>query len=537
MTTACGQDSNALSAIVFVVCWCTNVSLYMVLLLQRRCSHASTLRLSSFLVSFLLPYTCIFCLLVSNNVSMVQQFWWLNWVTTSLETLNGFFNVLSYVVVFIVASTTFRTTLRRVGLEQWDSFYSDRNSRWCGLCGLCHLIRKFRWNRAMLLVLACLDGIDEHGDDHLDRQLTSSLNQFFAFSSQSSSDHKRSSSLTSLTSSNNTMPILYDDLFEIVRMLGQGSFGKVELVIAKESLGRIVQGRHYAVKVFDERSRTQYEERCLYNERDIMRSLSHCGIVKQIDALQWVSRGVTVRSLVTEYCAGGTLERLVSERGAVHSHLLLRYSAEVLDALAYLHGKGVLHRDLSPDNVLLTVFNHCKLADFGLAKTTDTVHTIWVGKFLYMAPEVHSPPQGSGGPRYGAPADIYSYGRVVRFLADGSVPPESIPVSRMVSSFEIASWDDSHASSDVFRIGSVCSANQSEWSRLVDWTTALLPAERPTAEQLRTAPFFREVNWADLRRQCVEADNIDGEDETYQEMDSDQSEHYTFPAGALALSM
>ena len=45
----------------------------------------------------------------------------------------------------------------------------------------------------------------------------------------------------------------------------------------------------------------------------------------------------------------------------------------------------------------------------------------------------------------------------------------------MVSSFEIASWDDSHASSDVFRICSVCSANQSDCSRLVDWTTALLP--------------------------------------------------------------
>ena len=44
-----------------------------------------------------------------------------------------------------------------------------------------------------------------------------------------------------------------------------------------------------------------------------------------------------------------------------------------------------------------------------------------------------------------------------------------------MSSFEIASWDDSHASSDVFRISSVCSANQSDCSRLVDWTTALLP--------------------------------------------------------------
>ena len=47
-------------------------------------------------------------------------------------------------------------------------------------------------------------------------------------------------------------------------------------------------------------------------------------------------------------------------------------------------------------------------------------------------------------------------------------------VSRTVSSFEIASWDDSHASWDVFRISSVCSANQSDGSQLVDWTTALL---------------------------------------------------------------
>jgi len=212
------------------------------------------------------------------------------------------------------------------------------------------------------------------------------------------------------------LPVTFHDLFEIEKFLGSGSFGKVELVCAKRNADNIEQDTLYAVKIFDNRVRDLYEEQSLYKERDIMQSLHHPGIVRFITSLQWVSRGEVQRAIVTEFCPGGSLQQKVEKEGlpGLPMQRVVRYAREMLHALRYLHHAGVLHRDLSPDNVLLTHDDHCKLADFGFAKRALLADTGLVGKINFMAPEVLQSSQS-----YGPAADTFSFGAVVLFIACG----------------------------------------------------------------------------------------------------------------------
>ena len=185
-----------------------------------------------------------------------------------------------------------------------------------------------------------------------------------------------------------------------------------------------------------------------------------------------------------KYCEGGTLEkRVAEEKCGLRLDLVRRYAAEILDALAYIHSVRILHRDLSPDNVLLTRENHCKLSDFGLSTWTDGVTE--VGKRGYMAPELLS--HGSlTGEVHGAPADIYSFGIVVLFMFGGSLD-------------EWSSWTTSQSSPGAGQTAPVKLCFNTEHppaalEALVKRTAADDPTHRLSAEQLRGDDFFETVD-------------------------------------------
>ena len=169
--------------------------------------------------------------------------------------------------------------------------------------------------------------------------------------------------------------------FEILGTLGTGGFGRVELVRH--------EGHHrtYALKVLKKQHivETKQQDHVL-NERNIMfeaRSDFICRLYKTFKDKKYLY-------LVLEVCLGGELWSVLKQRGQLDEYETKFYTACVMEALAYLHAKGTVYRDLKPENLLLDARGYCKLVDFGFAKKVGLGHKTWTfcGTPEYVAPEI-----------------------------------------------------------------------------------------------------------------------------------------------------
>ncbi len=177
-------------------------------------------------------------------------------------------------------------------------------------------------------------------------------------------------------------------------------------------------GRPVAVKVLRSRAGSSVSWGALFtSEIALTTRLSHPGIVAvqdfgTIDEAASIQSGGAVRAddpyLVMELVEGGSLS---NHLGVLDEPRIRELLGALLDALAYAHGRGIVHRDVKPSNVLLTGDGEVRLADFGLAGLTDET----AGTPAYMAPEQF---EGGGDSR----ADLYGVGLVAWALCTG-VPP------------------------------------------------------------------------------------------------------------------
>ncbi|KAJ5287176.1 hypothetical protein N7478_002862 [Penicillium angulare] len=112
--------------------------------------------------------------------------------------------------------------------------------------------------------------------------------------------------------------------------------------------------------------------------------------------------------LVLEYCANGDLyEAIRLNRGPLETEHVRDFMLQLIDAIEYMHAKGLYHRDIKPENILLTSDGSMKLGDFGLATSDIWSHEACVGSDRYMAPEQYEPTSSGYSP---AQADIWSIG-------------------------------------------------------------------------------------------------------------------------------
>ena len=195
--------------------------------------------------------------------------------------------------------------------------------------------------------------------------------------------------------------------------LGSGAFGDVHKVKDEAS------SRVYALKDILCTDASKIDN--VIREAATLYQLSHENVIAIKGAYRFASFDGVHMLILTEYCDGGNLnERLRRGSSADQNYL---WMTQMADALSYLHDKEVVHRDLKPDNVLLTADEEVKLADFGLAREFTALKTMyqraeddsWLsyytqyymgtycGTIYWMAPEVFAC-------HYTEKADVFSLG-------------------------------------------------------------------------------------------------------------------------------
>ena len=201
-----------------------------------------------------------------------------------------------------------------------------------------------------------------------------------------------------------------DDRYVVDRAIARGGMATVyrcvDTRLGREVAAKVMHDQYVYDDVFRDRFR---------REARAMAQLSHPNLVNVYD---FSAQGDQV-FLVMELITGGTLRELLAERGPMPPHAAAAVMRGMLTGLAVAHDKGMVHRDIKPDNVLIDTSSRVKLSDFGLvraaAETTASTDQI-VGTVAYLSPE-----QVSGDPITQA-SDVYSAGVVLFELLTGRTP-------------------------------------------------------------------------------------------------------------------
>ena len=177
-------------------------------------------------------------------------------------------------------------------------------------------------------------------------------------------------------------------------------------------------GNQIAVKVLKEEFLDNEElVRRFKNESKAISILSHPNIVKVYD----VSVTDKLQYIVMEYVDGITLKEYLKQRGgALTWKETVHFATQVLSALQHAHSKGIIHRDVKPQNIMLLADGSIKMMDFGIARfsraQSQTVSDKAIGSVHYISPEQ------AKGERTDARTDIYSVGVMLYEMLSGRLP-------------------------------------------------------------------------------------------------------------------
>ncbi|MQY12597.1 Serine/threonine-protein kinase PknD [Streptomyces sp. RB5] len=207
--------------------------------------------------------------------------------------------------------------------------------------------------------------------------------------------------------------------YQLERMLGRGGMGEVWA-----AQDRLLE-RRVAVKIIHEHAASEETQELFFREARTAGALTHPGVVTVYDLGRAEDNSVF---LVMELVTGRDLRSVLRQDQPLTVEQAVEWTALAADALAATHEAGVVHRDLKPDNLMLTSTGSVKILDFGIARyvSAATLASRVIGTPAYMPPERLAGKAGDGR------GDLYSLGCVLYELLTGQPPFGSANFAQVV---------------------------------------------------------------------------------------------------------
>ena len=204
--------------------------------------------------------------------------------------------------------------------------------------------------------------------------------------------------------------MMLDDRYEIIELIGAGGMAYVYKALCHRL------NRYDAIKIMRDDTAANEEFRKRFRaESQAVAMLSHPNIVSVYD----VSHSDDVEYIVMELVDGITLKQYLQKAGALSPSEVLSFTSQIAKALDHAHNKGIIHRDIKPQNIMLLKDGMIKVADFGIASLQSDIEDSsgeTVGSVHYIAPEQ------ARGAAPDARSDIYSLGIVMYEMLTGKLP-------------------------------------------------------------------------------------------------------------------
>jgi serine/threonine protein kinase/beta-lactam-binding protein with PASTA domain len=202
------------------------------------------------------------------------------------------------------------------------------------------------------------------------------------------------------------------DRYRVIRTLGQGGMATVYLADDRNT------GQQVAVKVMhDELANDPEFVRRLATEARAAASLDHPNIVRVLDYGSYDG----VRYIVQEYVEGTTLKDIIRRKGPIDYRLATPLLIQIGLALEHAHRREVIHRDIKPQNIMITRDMVAKVTDFGIARASSTNTITLTGGVVMGSVHYFSPEQARGG-QVTSRSDLYSLGIMFYEMLTGRLP-------------------------------------------------------------------------------------------------------------------
>ncbi|KAH9487012.1 Serine/threonine-protein kinase BCK1/SLK1/SSP31 [Psilocybe cubensis] len=210
-------------------------------------------------------------------------------------------------------------------------------------------------------------------------------------------------------------------------LIGSGSHGRVYMGF-NATTGEVMAVKQVELpQTASDRMKTDMKTivEALKDERETLQDLDHDNIVQYLG----FEENLETLNIFLQYVSGGTIGSSLRKCGKFKEEVTKYFTSQILEGLSYLHLKGIIHRDLKSDNILVEETGICKISDFGISKKLqeiDRAFSSMKGTSFWMAPEAISSEDG-----YTTKVDIWSVGCIVIEMWTGNRPwfgQELLPV-------------------------------------------------------------------------------------------------------------